>query len=214
MAMSLPAAPTSKPSPLLPEEIAAFAATKNLADFQAAYGDSVFLLVKLIDPGGELEMGLATLRSTVRRQSIPAQPLAFHTQIADVHTMMTDFDAGDPSVTMLRRRLQQAPHFAISLEKRVATATYMERISVGRARNQDVVLRHASVSKFHAWFQRDDKGQWLVADAGSKNGTRINQDESSKRELTPVSPGDLIRFGSVEAIMCASEMLWKVARWT
>jgi len=214
MVMSLPVGSSSKASPLLPEEIAAFAASKPLADFQAAYGDGVFLLVKLNDPGGELEMGLATLRSTVRRQSIPAQPLAFHTQIADVHTVLTDFDAGDPSVAMLRRRLQGAPHFAITLEKRVATATYMERISIGRARNQDVVLRHASVSKFHAWFQRDDKGQWFVADAGSKNGTRINQDESSKRELTAINPGDMIRFGSVEAIVCAPEMLWKVARWT
>lgn len=212
--MSLPAGPATKASPLLPEEIAALAVSKSLADFQAAYGESMFLLVKLVDPGGELEMGLATLRSTVRRQSIPAQPLAFHTQLADVHTVMTDFDAGDPSVAMLRRRLQQSPHFAITLEKRVATATYMERISIGRARNQDVVLRHASVSKFHAWFQRDDKGHWFVADAGSKNGTRINQDESSRRELTRVNAGDLIRFGSVEAIVCAPEMLWKVARWT
>lgn len=205
-----------KASSFLPEDLSAFATSRSLAEFQSTYGDSMFLLVKLSDTG-ELEMGLATLRSSARAAgaaAAAAQPLAFHTQLADVNTAMVQGDQGDPSINMLRRRLQQAPHYAVTIEKRVETSTYMERISVGRARNQDVVLRHPSVSKFHAWFQRSDRGQWSVADAGSKNGTRINQDESSKRELTPVSPGDIVRFGSVETIVCAPDVLWKVAQWT
>lgn len=186
-----------------------------MAEFQATFGGSIFLLVKLAD-GGELEIGLSALRSAGRSatQAPVAQPLAFHTQLADVNTAMVQGDANDASLAVLRRRLQASPHYALTIEKRVETATYMERISVGRARNQDVVLRHASVSKFHAWFQRDDSGQWRVADAGSKNGTRINQDESSKRELTIVNPGDVIRFGSVETVLCAPDLLWKVAQWT
>jgi len=202
-----------KASSFLPEDLATFATGRSMAEFQATFGGSIFLLIKLAD-GGELEIGLSSLRSAGRGQATAAQPLAFHTQLADVNTAMVHGDAADASITVLRRRLQASPHYALTIEKRVETATYMERISVGRARNQDVVLRHASVSKFHAWFQRDERGTWRVADAGSKNGTRINQDESSKRELTIVKPGDVIRFGSVETLLCPPDLLWKVAQWT
>jgi hypothetical protein len=137
--------------------------------------------------------------------------LGFHTVVADVNTAMPGFDK-DVNASALRRRLAQSQHFAITIEKRVQTATYMERISVGRARNQDIVLRHPSVSKFHAWFERDATGALRVADSGSKNGTRVNQDESSRRELTKVNPGDTIRFGSVETLICSPETLWKAAQ--
>jgi pSer/pThr/pTyr-binding forkhead associated (FHA) protein len=84
----------------------------------------------------------------------------------------------------------------------------MDRISVGRARNKDIVLRHQSVSKFHCWFEVDDAGAFYVTDAGSKNATKVNANSLKARERTRVEPGDVIRFGSVEAIMCAPRVLW------
>ncbi len=45
----------------------------------------------------------------------------------------------------------------IALEKRDdASGPFPSRVSIGRARNADIVLRHESVSKFHAWFERDE----------------------------------------------------------
>jgi predicted component of type VI protein secretion system len=84
----------------------------------------------------------------------------------------------------------------------------MDRISVGRARNKDIVLRHQSVSKFHCWFEVDDVGAFYVTDAGSKNATKVNTKTLKARERTHVEPGDVIRFGSVESILCSPRVLW------
>jgi hypothetical protein len=207
---------TSIPKQLCPEEVISMALTQPLSEFVTAFGDASFLLVKLDDPTGELEAGLAALKSN---QPSRAQPnlnvLAFHTVVADLNDVTrthANDDAVGVSVSELRRRLSQARHFAITVDKRVHDGTYVDRISVGRARNKDIVLRHPSVSKFHAWFERDSHGNWCVADAGSKNGTRANATEMQARELVTVKTGDVLRFGSVEAMVCSSDTLWKTVR--
>jgi hypothetical protein len=207
---------TSIAKQLSPEEVVSVALTQPLGEFLATFADASFLLVKLDDPTGELEAGLAALKST---QAARAQPnlnvLAFHTVVADVNEMPKAMAKDDPmgvSVSELRRRLSQARHFAITVDKRVHDGSYVDRISVGRARNKDIVLRHPSVSKFHAWFERDAQGNWCVADAGSKNGTRANATEMQARELVKIKTGDVLRFGSVEAMVCGSDTLWKAVR--
>jgi hypothetical protein len=195
------------------------AMTQPLGEFSAAFGDASFLLVKLDDPTGELEAGLAALKSSAQSRAQPnLNVLAFHTVVADVNDVPKAFTPKDDptgvSVAELRRRLAQARHFAITLDKRVHDGTYLDRISVGRARNKDIVLRHPSVSKFHAWFERDPQGDWCVADAGSKNGTRANTIEMQPRDLTKIKQGDLLRFGSVEAMVCSTDALWRTVRAT
>ena len=186
---------------LCPDEVVTLALSHPIGEFTAAYGDANFLLVKLDDPPGELEAGLA----------------AQQTVVADLHDSPRSMPKDDPSgvgVAELRRRLSQARHFAITLEKRVHDGSYQDRVSVGRARNKDVVLRHPSVSKFHAWFERDPQGLWCVADAGSKNGTRANVADVAVRELVKVKPGDVLRFGSVEVMLCSADSLWKTLRFS
>jgi hypothetical protein len=192
------------------------ALTQPLAEFVASFAETQFLLVKLDDPTGELEAGLAALKN---EQTSRAQPnlnvLAFHTVVADISDASRTPAVGDDggvSVSELRRRLSQARHFAITVEKRVHDGSYVDRISVGRARNKDIVLRHPSVSKFHAWFERDPQGNLCVADAGSKNGTRNNASDVQARELVPVRTGDVLRFGSVEAMVCSADTLWRSVR--
>jgi hypothetical protein len=205
---------TSIAKQLSPEEIVSMALTRPLTDFEASFADASFLLVKLDDPTGELEAGLAGLKS---HASAGAQPnlnvLAFHTVVADLNEVHRPAnDDGSVSVHDLRRRLAQARHFAITIDKRVHDGTYVDRISVGRARNKDIVLRHPSVSKFHAWFERDPQGAWCVADAGSKNGTRANSNDVQARELIKVNQGDVLRFGSVEVMVCSAGTLWRSVR--
>jgi pSer/pThr/pTyr-binding forkhead associated (FHA) protein len=62
-------------------------------------------------------------------------------------------------------------------------------ITVGRTRNNDVVLADPMISKFHAYFRLID-GAWHLADAGSVNGTRIGE-----LTLPPKGPPQPIRFG-------------------
>jgi len=204
---------TSTAKQLAPEEVVTAALSQPLADFSAAYSDADFLLVKLDDPTGELEAGLAALKSQSRTQP-NLNVLAFHTVVAELNDVgrQPANDAGNVSVSELRRRLAQSRHFAISLDKRVHDATYGDRISIGRARNKDIVLRHASISKFHAWIERDAQGRWCLADAGSKNGTRANANEVQAREPIAIKTGDVLRFGSVEAMVCSCETLWKAVR--
>ena len=46
-------------------------------------------------------------------------------------------------------------------------------VTVGRAANNDVVIPHESVSKFHAFFQ-ERQGLWTYTDADSTNGSIID----------------------------------------
>jgi FHA domain len=202
---------------LCPDEVVTLALSHPIGEFTAAYGDANFLLVKLDDPTGELEAGLAAQQTSQSRSASNLNVLGFHTVVADLNENPRAMAKDDPSgvgVAELRRRLSQARHFAITLEKRVHDGSYQDRVSVGRARNKDVVLRHPSVSKFHAWFERDASGVWCVADAGSKNGTRANSSDVAVRELAKVKPGDVLRFGSVEVMLCSADSLWKTLRFS
>jgi hypothetical protein len=75
---------------------------------------------------------------------------------------------------------------------------YPDRISIGRARNCDIVLRDASVSKLHGHF-RVVPGKLELIDSGSHNGTRVNGLPIAPDTPTPVLPGDTIVVGRVSA---------------
>lgn len=48
-----------------------------------------------------------------------------------------------------------------------------DKITVGRAPSNDLVLMHSAVSRVHLEIYRED-GNWIVEDKGSTNGTQIN----------------------------------------
>ena len=71
-----------------------------------------------------------------------------------------------------------------------------ERLTVGRpssGRPCDIVLGHDTVSHSHALLERRDGG-WIVSDAGSRNGTKVNGIAVARQMLTD---GDVISFGNV-----------------
>jgi hypothetical protein len=72
---------------------------------------------------------------------------------------------------------------------------YPDRVSVGRARNCDIVMRDPSVSKLHAHFRLGEKLE--LVDIDSQNGTRINGKAVPPHQPQTVSTGDDILFGSV-----------------
>ena len=74
---------------------------------------------------------------------------------------------------------------------------YPDRISVGRARNCDLVMRDPSVSKLHAHFRVRPGGGYDLVDLDSPNGTRLNGQTLRPHEPAPIKPGDEVHFGTL-----------------
>lgn len=81
-------------------------------------------------------------------------------------------------------------------------------ITVGRARNNDLVLPSREVSSFHAYFASpsDRNRSWTVCDAESSNGTLVEGQPAPKP--TPVQSGGEVCFARVRCRFFAPEELW------
>jgi pSer/pThr/pTyr-binding forkhead associated (FHA) protein len=81
---------------------------------------------------------------------------------------------------------------------------FQDRISLGRATNNDVILAHPSVSKVHAHFLGEDldgplgPSELRLQDAGSKNGTGINGRAVIKGPPVQLRAGDSLKFGDIQ----------------
>ena len=77
--------------------------------------------------------------------------------------------------------------------------SFHNMITLGRASNNDLVIPHPSVSKFHAFFRKEPKG-YVVEDAGSTFGTTVNGVPVEHGEARPVQSGAvLILAGALRA---------------
>ena len=84
--------------------------------------------------------------------------------------------------------------------------------TVGRSRRSDVVLQSPTVSRSHAAFLRDEKGQWSVYALNSKNGLTVNDQEVAPQEHMPIQSGDIISMGGVEVTFTASTAAEELAQ--
>jgi hypothetical protein len=89
---------------------------------------------------------------------------------------------------------------------------YPDRISVGRARNCDVVLRDPSVSKLHAHFRVLPDGKLELVDLDSQNGTCVNHAPLAGNRPEPIKAGDLVLFGAVSARLVTSSQVYDLLR--
>jgi hypothetical protein len=158
-----------------------------------------------------MELGLAATTPSTRpgRAAIP-KPLPFNTgfQEEPKGSQPPRATVVDPRAS-IRHRLEKDTYYAVPLHKREdSDAISMERISVGRAPNKDIVLRHSSISKFHAWFEVDEAQTVYVSDAGSTNGTQVNGQLLKPKTATVVALADVVQFGAIETVLCAPDVLW------
>jgi pSer/pThr/pTyr-binding forkhead associated (FHA) protein len=101
----------------------------------------------------------------------------------------------------------------VPLSKRTdVDAVFGERVSIGRALNKDIVLRHTSISKFHAYFHQSEPDRCVLADADSKNGTLVNGTRLKPKDPIEVASGDRVIFGSISTIVLDARALWRVLR--
>lgn len=72
-----------------------------------------------------------------------------------------------------------------------------ERLSVGRTKENNLVIDDQSISKMHAALVLNSDKQLLVADTGSTNGTFINGQRIAYGRAFLIKDGDKISFGTV-----------------
>jgi hypothetical protein len=74
---------------------------------------------------------------------------------------------------------------------------FQDRIGVGRARNVDIPIPDARISKYHGFFSRTEDGAgWQFTDAGSKNGSSIQGTKLEARKAVLLHNATEIAFGS------------------
>lgn len=98
---------------------------------------------------------------------------------------------------------------------------WSRQLSLGRAANNDIQLRHFSVSKLHAFCTSEagvfevgapPAGQLFLEDAGSSNATRVGERVLTPGEPVPIGVGDLLRFGDVRGELIATDTLYRKLR--
>jgi hypothetical protein len=88
-----------------------------------------------------------------------------------------------------------------------AGASFPDRITIGRTSNNDITLAEASVSRFHAYVRRDGD-RWVVADAGSKNGSWLGGKALERRKERPLPSRAELRLGDVDLTFYVAEDLF------
>src|SRR5882724_5372230 len=87
-------------------------------------------------------------------------------------------------------------------------ASFRDRITIGRTENNDVVIADPSVSRLHAYVRHANG--WVVADAGSKNGTWLGDEHLEPRREVTLAVGAVVRFGDVHLIFYRSSDLFEL----
>lgn len=81
------------------------------------------------------------------------------------------------------------------LEKNPQNISDLENvISVGRAKHNDIIISLPVISKIHAIF-RISRNKWCLIEAGSTNGTTINNQRLEPHKPYTLQDNDKINFG-------------------
>ena len=82
------------------------------------------------------------------------------------------------------------------------------RISIGRARNNDIVIEDASVSKMHAHVI-DEGPAFKIADASSHNGTVVNGQKLEGTNAVTLKSKDAVVFGAIVTKLLSAADLYE-----
>lgn len=144
-----------------------------------------------------------------RRSDTPTPPPPLGDDDGDTTTEVDADHDGDTMVGMpdgtRRRSGNGAPGFFASGK----TSSAPDMITVGRTPNNDVVLRDATVSRLHAFF-RQRGASWLVADAGSKNGSQLDGLPLEPRKERAIGAGQQVKIGDLELTFYTAAELFRV----
>ncbi|HEX9100653.1 MAG TPA: FHA domain-containing protein, partial [Polyangia bacterium] len=134
----------------------------------------------------------------VLEQALAEEDVGFSTQVVD-------------PVSLRRSTVRRPQNIEVLPVIKAPGNPYPDRVSVGRARNCDIVMRDPSVSKLHAHFRVGGPKLELV-DIDSQNGTRVNGRALAPHQPAQVSNGDTVLFGSVACKVVDAAALYDLLR--
>lgn len=86
-------------------------------------------------------------------------------------------------------------------------------VRIGRSSECEVVIHDQSVSSLHAIFERSSTGALSLRDAGSKNGTFVDERfVGNSAEAHPLRGRHALRFGSLQAVFLDLDALCDMAK--
>jgi hypothetical protein len=202
---------------LLPGTLVRDATRLELDAFLTRYGMLPMLLVRLGDDDADLRTGLQNLWLPGGTETgVRVAPMRFRTNV------LRQADPVPPPRKVPQREkraednvlplLEKGPHFAAIIRRQPGTSPGpggAHRISLGRTANNDIVLRHSSVSKFHASLEPTEDGTIQIVDNASTNKTTLNGTELESRTPFEARSGDRVVFGSVETVLWSPRALWE-----
>jgi hypothetical protein len=107
--------------------------------------------------------------------------------------------------------LADASNYMAFEVRKTSNSPWPERLTLGRARNNDIVLSDRSVSKLHAYIMKMESN-WGIQDAGSRNGTKLNNIKLAQDEMKKLQSGDTIKVGAVTLTYVEPEALHSLLR--
>jgi len=203
-----------------PTELVVQALHQSFDSFVAAHPSAHLLVVLLDAADAERAIGLrdleasAALDAQVRTAvSHPPDSLPMAARVKDSLSSSASVVGPRAGADVTDDRIPPALrgrhcHF-VPIQKR-DSSSFLQHVSVGRARNHDIVLRHDTVSKFHAWFELSADTGLMVKDMDSTNHTYVDGTRIEKR--AKVEPGQTVRFGSVECHVTTPATFWRSFR--
>ena len=111
-------------------------------------------------------------------------------------TLTLDEETADEPLPPTRPSMSSLELEVFPLVKK-AGASFADRITIGRTPNNDIVVADHSVSRFHAYI-RQHAAAWMVADAGSKNGSWLRGEPLEPRREKPLASRAVLRVGDVD----------------
>lgn len=115
-----------------------------------------------------------------------------------------------PEATTLARLNEPLHRFACYPVIKTSRNVFPYGPTIGRTRNNDVIVPLPMVSKFHAWLQKNPDGAWYAYDARSRFGTFVDgvalSSEGDQGRL--LRPGGTLRLGDVSLLFIEPASLY------
>lgn len=142
---------------------------------------------------------------------------AFLAEITCPHVLITQTavarDSGFMTVKFTKELVTESGErrgiTVLPVHKREGANAFGMMITIGRAANNDLVIEHQKISKFHAYF-RQVGSDWRICDANSRNGTAVGEEiVAPGQDGLPVRSGQHVKLGkAVDLVFLAPSDLY------